>query len=200
MIFFGNLGYFHNVEPRAFVAAEVVAAGPQPAPEAGAANSPGPTRARRLPPIEARRCRTGRLRADLIGELPAAAVAVLPMFSGSGIKNKVLEAFALGLPVVASLVRVRGSHRARSRRALPVGEGADKKRPGCSTIARAGDGQIQYRDRGLMTWFEKRCTFNQQTETMLPPLYGPDPLGSSYSGACRDFESEVATEHPSRRH
>ena len=64
--------------------------------------------------------------ADLIGELRGAAVAVLPMFSGSGIKNKVLEAFAVGLPVVANAPGVEGIVGARAGEHYVLAEGPDE--------------------------------------------------------------------------
>ena len=108
MIFFGNLGYFHNVEPARFLASEVLPRVRQGVPEAvlriaGARPSASLRRA-----VEARGAELIDSPADLIGELRRAAVAVLPMFSGSGIKNKVLEAFAVGLPVVANASGVEG--------------------------------------------------------------------------------------------
>lgn len=50
---------------------------------------------------------TGRV-ADVRAELDAVAVYVAPMVSGTGIKNKVLEAMAAGRPVVATELAVRG--------------------------------------------------------------------------------------------
>jgi glycosyltransferase involved in cell wall biosynthesis len=45
---------------------------------------------------------------DLREHLRDAAVVVCPMVSGTGIKNKVLEAMALGLPVVGTSLGVQG--------------------------------------------------------------------------------------------
>lgn len=45
---------------------------------------------------------------DVRGHIQAAEVSIAPMVSGSGIKNKVLEAWALGQAVVATPLAVRG--------------------------------------------------------------------------------------------
>lgn len=54
--------------------------------------------------------------ADVVPHLARAAVVVAPILSGSGIKNKVLEAFAAGRPVVATHLAVEG---------LPVTDGLE---------------------------------------------------------------------------
>jgi glycosyltransferase involved in cell wall biosynthesis len=108
LIFFGNLGYFHNVEPAAFVAREVL-------PRVRAARPDTSLRIVGARPSAAVRA-LGELDGvevvgpvdDVASELHCAAVAVLPMFSGSGIKNKVLESFAAGTPVVANALGVQG--------------------------------------------------------------------------------------------
>lgn len=113
LIFFGNLGYFHNVEPADFVAREILPRVRAQSPEA------------RLQIVGARPTAAVRRLAELDGvdvigpvddiasALHGAAVAVLPMFSGSGIKNKVLEAFAAGTPVVANTLGTQGVDGAR---------------------------------------------------------------------------------------
>ena len=45
---------------------------------------------------------------DIRTHILGAAVSIAPMVSGSGIKNKILEAWALGVPVVATPLAVRG--------------------------------------------------------------------------------------------
>jgi glycosyltransferase involved in cell wall biosynthesis len=108
MLFFGNLGYFHNQEPARFLAAEVLprvrervrgatlrVAGARPPASLRSALAQGGAELVDSPP-------------DMAAELRRAAVAVLPMFSGSGIKNKVLEAFSVGLPVVSNRLGIEG--------------------------------------------------------------------------------------------
>jgi polysaccharide biosynthesis protein PslH len=108
LVFFGNLGYFHNVEPARFLAERVLPLVRERVPEArlrlvGARPAAAVQRLAELEGVE--------LAADvpdMAAELDRAAVAVLPSFSGSGIKNKILEAFCAGLPVVSNRLGVGG--------------------------------------------------------------------------------------------
>jgi glycosyltransferase involved in cell wall biosynthesis len=108
ILFFGNLGYFHNQEPARFLAAEVL---PRVREQV-----PGATlRVAGARPSASLRQALARAGAELVDsppDMPAqlrrAAVAALPMFSGSGIKNKVLEAFSIGLPVVSNRLGIDG--------------------------------------------------------------------------------------------
>ncbi len=61
---------------------------------------------------------------DMATELERAAVSVLPVFSGSGLKNKVLEAFATGLPVVTNALGMQGVEGAAPGREYLAAEGA----------------------------------------------------------------------------
>lgn len=102
LLFAGNLGYFPNVDaarwladdvfPRvraAVPAAELHLAGARPTRAVRRlARRPGVTLAADVP--------------DMAAELAAASVAVIPMRAGSGLQNKVLEAMAVGTPVVAT--------------------------------------------------------------------------------------------------
>ncbi|HZO51779.1 MAG TPA: glycosyltransferase, partial [Bryobacteraceae bacterium] len=45
---------------------------------------------------------------DAVGELGQAAVAVVPLLSGSGTRLKILEAWAAGTPVVSTAVGAEG--------------------------------------------------------------------------------------------
>jgi polysaccharide biosynthesis protein PslH len=107
-LFFGNLGYFHNIEPARQAALEVL------------------PRLRRLAPDVSLRIAGARPAAavmqlagrdgvevapdvpSMLAELHGAAVAILPSKSGSGMKNKVLEAFAAGTPVVTNPAGIDG--------------------------------------------------------------------------------------------
>jgi polysaccharide biosynthesis protein PslH len=107
-LFFGNLGYFHNIEPARQAALEVL------------------PRLRRLAPDVSLRIAGARPAAavmqlagrdgvevapdvpSMLAELHRAAVAILPSSSGSGMKNKVLEAFAAGTPVVTNPAGIDG--------------------------------------------------------------------------------------------
>ena len=116
LVFSGNLGYFPNVDAARWMvrdvfpriraqvpAAELRLVGARPARAVRAlAAVPGVTVVRDVP--------------AMAPELAAAAVAVVPMRSGTGLQNKVLEAMAVGTPVVttpavaAALEVVPGEH------------------------------------------------------------------------------------------
>ena len=102
IVFAGNLGYFPNVDAAQWLAHEIL-----------------PRVRARVPAAElhlvgARPARAVRDLADRPGisvaadvpnmatELAAAQVAVLPMRAGTGLQNKVLEALAVGTPVVTT--------------------------------------------------------------------------------------------------
>ncbi|HWH10010.1 MAG TPA: glycosyltransferase family 4 protein [Solirubrobacteraceae bacterium] len=125
LIFFGNLGYFHNVEPAVFVAREVLPLVRAQRPDASLRIvGARPTSAVRglgdLDGVEV----VGPV-GDIARELHGAAAAVLPMFSGSGIKNKVLESFAAGTPVVANALGIQGVEGAAGGVTHLEAEGAD---------------------------------------------------------------------------
>jgi glycosyltransferase involved in cell wall biosynthesis len=102
VIFAGNLGYFPNVDAARWLATEIVPrlrsglpeaelrlVGARPAGAVRAlARGPGVSLAAAVP--------------DMAPELARASVAIIPMRAGSGVQNKVLEAMAVGTPVVAT--------------------------------------------------------------------------------------------------
>ena len=108
LLFFGNLGYFPNLEPARVAAEEVLPIVRRSVPDAtlrlvGARPAPA---VRRLGELDG---------VDLVGPVdemaPAihgAAVALLPMYSGSGMNNKVVEAMSAGTPVVTNATALRG--------------------------------------------------------------------------------------------
>jgi glycosyltransferase involved in cell wall biosynthesis len=125
MIFFGNLGYFHNIEPARFLVSQVLPRVRRRIPEAELRIAGARPAASLRRAVQAGGAELIDSPADLIAELRRASVAVLPMFSGSGIKNKVLEAFAVGLPVVANSVGVEGIVGARPGEHYLLGTDAD---------------------------------------------------------------------------
>ena len=102
VVFAGNLGYFPNVDAARWLVAdifpwiratlpeaEVHQVGARPARAVRAlVRTPGVTLAAAVP--------------DMAPELAAATVALVPMRAGTGLQNKVLEAMAVGTPVVAT--------------------------------------------------------------------------------------------------
>ncbi len=122
--FFGNLGYFHNVEPARFLAESVFPLVRRQLPDArlrivGARPGAGVTALGQLDGVE-----VAADVPDMSAELSRAQVAVLPMLSGSGIKNKVLEAFSAGVPVVTTPAGVAGIEGLEANTHCLVGEDA----------------------------------------------------------------------------
>ena len=108
---------------------------------------------------------------EMAAELQRAAVAVLPSFSGSGIKNKVLEAFCVGLPVVANRARRPGGRGRRRRRALPGGGGRRRSpRPWSSVLGDAAAADAACR-RPPISLVAERYSWQRQAQRLLE-LYG----------------------------
>ena len=122
LVFAGNLGYFPNVDAARIAATEVLPIVLATLPTAslvlaGARPSAAIRRlARRHPGV---RLVAGP--ADLGAVVAGAGVAVIPMRAGTGMQNKVLEAMAVGTPVVATS-RAAGSIGAVPGEHLLVGE------------------------------------------------------------------------------
>jgi len=126
MVFFGNLGYFHNVQPARFLSLEVLPRVRRLVPDAGLKLAGARPAASLRKAVAASGAELVAGPDDLVAELRSSAVAVLPMFSGSGIKNKVLEAFATGLPVVTNSVGIEGVSGATPGEHYLLAEGADE--------------------------------------------------------------------------
>ena len=102
LLFFGNLGYFPNVDAARWLAADIY---PRVRAEIPAAE----LRLAGARPARAVRALTRLQGISLAAAVPAmapevaaATVAVVPMRAGTGLQNKVLEAMAVGTPVVAT--------------------------------------------------------------------------------------------------
>lgn len=114
LTFFGNLGYFPNVESARVVAEEVLPRVRERVPAAtlrlvGARPAPAVRRLDALDGVTV----VGPV--DRMADaLHAAAVAVVPTYSGSGMKTKVTEAMAAGTPVVANAMALEGIDGARA--------------------------------------------------------------------------------------
>jgi polysaccharide biosynthesis protein PslH len=131
LLFFGNLGYFHNVWPAQTVAREVLPLVCEGLPDAGLRIA-GARPAAAVKELAA--CDGVELRIDvpdMADELHDAAVAVLPMASGSGMKNKVLEAFATGTPVVTNAAGIAGVEGAVAGEHYLSGEGPRELADAC---------------------------------------------------------------------
>jgi glycosyltransferase involved in cell wall biosynthesis len=126
LLFFGNLGYFPNVEAARFVAVEVLprVRAHVPAARLVLAGARPAAPVRRLSAISGVEIR-GDV-PDMASVLHEAAVSVLPMFTGTGMKNKVLEAMSSGTPVVSNRLGIQGIEGARNGRDHLRVEGADE--------------------------------------------------------------------------
>jgi polysaccharide biosynthesis protein PslH len=109
IVFTGNLGYFANVDAVSWFAEQILPLVRRSVPEArlrvvGARPAPALWRlARHHPAVEL----IGPVD-DMAASLRRAAVAVAPMRVATGQQNKVLEALAVGVPVVASRIAAGG--------------------------------------------------------------------------------------------
>ncbi len=108
IVFGGNLGYFPNVDAVGWLADDIL-------PRIRAAVPAAELRLVGARPARAVRALTARPGVSLAAavpamapELAAATLAVIPLRAGSGLQNKVLEAMAVGTPVVASPQAVAG--------------------------------------------------------------------------------------------
>lgn len=136
LLFFGNLGYFHNVEPARFLAHEVIPLVRRELPDArlriaGARPAKVVLALADLPGVEV----AGPVN-DMAAELHQAAAAVLPIFTGSGIKMKVLESFAAGTPVVTNALGVDGVAGADPGTHYLAGESAAALAAACVALLR----------------------------------------------------------------
>lgn len=123
LVFGGNLGYFPNVDAAVWLTDDIL-------PRVRAALPSAELRLAGARPARALRRRATvpgvSLAADvpaMAPELAAATVAVIPLRAGSGLQNKVLEAMAVGTPVVATPQAVAGLE-ARAGEHLLVAEDA----------------------------------------------------------------------------
>ncbi len=108
LVFGGNLGYFPNVDAAGWLARDVLPLVRQAVPGAelrlvGARPARAVLAAARLPGVS-----LAAAVPAMAPELAAATIAVIPLRAGSGLQNKVLEAMAVGTPVVATPRAVAG--------------------------------------------------------------------------------------------
>ena len=170
LAFFGNLGYFHNVEPAGFLAREVLprVRREQPAARLLLVGARPAAAVRRLAELDGVELRADV--PDMAVALADAAIAVLPSFSGSGIKNKVLEAFCGGLPVVGNRLGVQGVDGALDGHHLRIAEDAD----GIAAAALSLLADTAERERlalAARSLILERYTWERQAERLLE-LYG----------------------------
>jgi sugar transferase (PEP-CTERM/EpsH1 system associated) len=124
VVFAGNLGYFPNVDAAVWLGRDIL-------PRIRADRADVELRLVGARPAHAVRALASEARVSVAAgvpamapELAAATVAVIPLRAGSGLQNKVLEAMAVGTPVVATSQAVGGLD-VRPGEHLLVAEDAD---------------------------------------------------------------------------
>ena len=166
LLFFGNLGYFPNAAAARFVAQDVLprVRAHHPAARLRLAGQRPPAAVRRLARVEG---------VDVVGpvaamavELHRAAVAVVPMTTGTGMKNKLLEAFCAGTPVVTNRRGALGVNEARDGRELLLGETPEELASACARLLTDEAERLRLADaaRALV---ERAYTWDRQIETLL---------------------------------
>ena len=180
VLFFGNLGYFHNIEPASFLATQVLDRVRRDHRDArlrlaGARPAPAIRRLARSEHVE--------LVADprtMAPTLHDAAVAAIPMFSGSGMKNKVLEAFSAGIPVVANSAAMKGIEEAVPDEHFILAEGAAETAEAISGLLREPATRVRLA-RSARTIVAEFYTWERQADRMMAayglPLTLPAPSG-----------------------
>ena len=137
IVFAGNLGYFPNVDATRWLVEEILPAVRASLPEATVHLAGARPTAR----IRAFATRPGvTLTADapaLAPEITSGGVTVIPMRSGSGLQNKVLEAMAVGTPVVTT-PQVAAALLARDGEHLLLGETTADLAAAAVTLLRDG--------------------------------------------------------------
>jgi glycosyltransferase involved in cell wall biosynthesis len=166
LVFFGNLGYFHNAEPARFVAEEVFPLVRAAVPEAtlrivGARPAAAITRLDALDGVHV----VGPVE-DMAVELHRCAAAVIPMLTGSGIKNKALEAMATGTPVVANRLGMQGVVGARPGLDYLKAEDAEGLAAACVELLRSPTRRDALAASGRRL-VERRYTWAIQAQALL---------------------------------
>jgi glycosyltransferase involved in cell wall biosynthesis len=169
-LFFGNLGYFHNVEPARFAALEILPRLRSTMPEAslriaGARPAAGVAELAARDGVEV----AGDV-PSMSAELHRAAVAVLPSASGSGIKNKVLEAFAAGTPVVTNAAGINGVVGARAGEHYLEAEGAEALAAAAATLLASADERVRIA-AAARALVEREYSWDSRADELLE-LYG----------------------------
>jgi glycosyltransferase involved in cell wall biosynthesis len=166
LIFFGNLGYYHNVEPARFVAQEVLPRVRRRVPDAtlclvGARPAAAVLRLADIKGVQV----VGAV-PDMALELHRAAVAIIPIFSGSGMKNKILEAFSVGTPVVTNAAGIGGIEGTLAGRHYLEGETADALADCCSELLSDPVRRVELAHAGRAL-VERDYTWSAQVERLL---------------------------------
>jgi glycosyltransferase involved in cell wall biosynthesis len=169
-LFFGNLGYFHNIEPARQAALEILPRLRRHAPDVSLRIAG----ARPAPSVMELAGRDGVEVApdvpSMLAELHRAAVAILPSSSGSGIKNKVLEAFAAGTPVVTNPAGIDGVVGAEPGVHYLEADGPDALAEACAALLENADERVRLA-AAARKLVEEDYSWDSRAEALLE-LYG----------------------------
>jgi glycosyltransferase involved in cell wall biosynthesis len=172
LLFFGNLGYFHAIEPARRLATDVLPLVRRDVPNAvlrlvGARPAAAIRALAELPGVEL----VGPIE-RMIDALHDAAVAAVPAYSGSGMKNKILEAYAAGVPVVTNAAGITGIEGARAGDDHLLGESAEELAAACVTLLRDADARVR-QARAARALVEDRYSWARQGARLLELYAGP---------------------------
>ena len=174
LLFFGNLGYFPNEAAARLVAEQVLprVRALRPAARLRLVGDRPSAAVRRLTRLEA---------VDLVGPvarmgdaLHGAAVALVPMTSGTGMKNKLLEAFSAGTPVVTNRAGALGLEGAHHGQHLMVAGTPDDLAAACVRLLDEPDERVRLAV-AAHALVRERYSWERQVDALLA-LYGDAPV------------------------
>lgn len=166
VLFFGNLGYFHNVGPARMAALEVLPRLRAIAPEASLRIAGARPAAAIAELADAQAVEIAANVPDMLAELHRAAVALIPSSSGSGMKNKVLEAFAAGTAVVTNGAGIDGVVGAEPGVHYLEAEDADALAAACALLLGSPDERVRIA-AAARALVEQDYSWDQRAETLL---------------------------------
>jgi len=169
-LFFGNLGYFHNVQPARLAALEVLPRLRGRAPDVSLRIAGARPAAAVMELAERDRVEVAPDVPSMLAELHRAGVAILPAISGSGMKNKVLEAFAAGTPVVTNPAGIDGVVGAERGIHYLEADGPDALAEACATLLESADERMRIATAARKL-VEESYSWDSRAEAMLE-LYG----------------------------
>jgi polysaccharide biosynthesis protein PslH len=183
LLFFGNLGYFPNVAAAHFIAHAVLprVRAREPHARLRLAGQRPSAAIRRLARVEG---------VDVVGpvtamavELHRAAVAIVPMTTGTGMKNKLLEAFCAGTPVVTNRRGALGIDGARDGHEMLLGETPDELAAACVRLLADGGERVRLA-AAARALVERTYTWDRQIDALLA-LYAGGPRRAVGDGGFR---------------
>ena len=166
LLFFGNLGYFHAIQPVRRLATEVLPLVRREIPGAtlrlvGARPAPAVLALAELEGVEL----VGPVE-RMADALHAAAIAAVPSYTGSGMKNKVLEAYAAGIPVVTNALGIEGIEGAQAGQDHSRAESPQELAAACVALLRDPAARVR-QATAARALVEARYSWARQAERLL---------------------------------